>query len=51
MQLFSIVQTAKYNGLNVEKYLNYLFKSLSQSIENLLPYSNKLPNDLKLELN
>ncbi len=50
MQLFSIVQTAKYNGLNVEKYLNYIFNNLSQSIEDLLPYSNKLPDDLKLEL-
>lgn len=49
--LFSIVQTAKANGLCVEKYLNYIFTNFSdKTAEELLPWSNKIPNDIKVKL-
>jgi len=51
LQLFTIVQTARSNGLNVEKYLNYVFNHLSLPIDELLPYSDKIPDSLKLEFN
>lgn len=51
MQLFSIVQTAKVNWLRVEQYLKYVIEMIEKlSIENLLPWSDKLPNELKIKI-
>ena len=40
-KLFSIIQTAVINNINVEKYLN------KEPIENLLPYSKNIKDKLK----
>ena len=46
--LFSIVQTAKANGLNVEGYLNYVFDNIStKTADELLPWDKSIPNNLK----
>jgi hypothetical protein len=55
--LLSFVETAKFNNLNVEKYLDYVFNQLASYTESdysnydklrkLLPYSKELPNTLK----
>lgn len=48
--LFSIIQTAKANGLVIDKYLEYLISNISSAkIDDLLPWSDKLPKDLKLK--
>lgn len=48
--LMSIVQTAKENCLDVEKYLSYVLTKINSikmsELKYLLPYSNKLPKDL-----
>ena len=42
-KLFSIIQTAVINNINVEKYLNYVFENINKEpIENLLPYSENI---------
>ncbi|AGX43043.1 hypothetical protein [Clostridium saccharobutylicum] len=48
--IYSIVESAKANNLVVERYLVYLFDNLSKidlsysdSLENLMPSSNKIP--------
>ena len=53
--IYSIVETAKGNGLNPFKYLTYLFEQLpnidvkdQSSIDSLLPWSANLPNDCKV---
>ena len=47
-KLFSIIQTAVINNINVEKYLNYVFENISKEpIENLLPYSKNIKDKLK----
>ena len=47
--LYSIIETAKENGLHPRRYLEYLFKMLPGStmndLENLLPWSSVLPED------
>ena len=44
-KLFSIVQTCKLNNVNIEKYLEYVFQNIEkETIEDLLPYSNKIKN-------
>lgn len=49
---FSLIESAKMNQLNPEKYLEYVLDTLStkglsdQVIENVLPYSKKLPKNL-----
>ena len=49
--LFSIIQTAKANGLCVERYLEYILNNInSLKIDDILPWSDKLPKDLKLNL-
>ncbi len=49
--LFSIIQTAKANGLCIERYLEYVLSSISKlQIDDILPWSEKLPNELKLNL-
>ena len=50
--VFSLVETAKANGLKVYEYLNYLLfeipKHMDQSdlsfVDNLLPWSESLPD-------
>ena len=48
--LMSIVQTAKENCLDVEKYLAYVLDKINNirmsELKDLLPYSNKLPKEL-----
>ena len=47
-KIFSIIQTTLINGINVEKYLNYVFENINkESIDNLLPYSTNIKNKLK----
>ena len=46
-KLFSIVQTAKANGLKSEEYLTYVINKINKvDIDDLLPFSNKLPKQL-----
>ena len=54
--IYSIVETAKANKLVVEKYLVYLFDNLSkidisdsESLEDLMPWSNKIPENMKIK--
>lgn len=48
--LMSIVQTAKENCLDVEKYLSYVLDKINtikmSELKDLLPYSSNLPKDL-----
>lgn len=47
-KLFSIIQTAVINNINVEKYLNYVFENISKEpIENLVPYSKNIREKIK----
>ena len=46
-KLFSIVQTAKANGLKSEEYLTYVINNINKvDIDDLLPFSNKIPKQL-----
>ena len=46
-KLFSIVQTAKANGLKSEQYLTYVISNINKKdINELLPWSTSLPKDL-----
>ena len=54
--LYSIIETAKANKLVIERYLVYLFNSLikidttdSESLRNLMPWSNQIPDELKIK--
>ena len=50
--LFSIVQTARANGLSVEKYLNYVFNNIStKTASDLLPWSESIPQGIRMKLN
>lgn len=50
-KLFSIVQTAKANGLRVEQYLKYVIERIEKfPIDDLLPWSDKLPDELKIKV-
>lgn len=47
-KIFSIIQTAVINNVNVEKYLNYVFENNNKEpIENLLPYSKNIIEKMK----
>ena len=47
-KIFEVIQTTLINGINVEKYLNYVFENINkESIDNLLPYSTNIKNKLK----
>ena len=53
--LYSIIETAKANKLVIERYLVYLFDNLiniditdSESLENLMPWSDQIPDNLKI---
>ena len=49
--LFSIIQTAKANGLCIERYLEYVLSNIKKlKIDDILPWSEKLPKELKLNL-
>lgn len=46
-KLFSIVQTARANGLKSEQYLSYVISNINKKeINDLLPWSNNLPKEL-----
>lgn len=54
--IYSIIETAKANGLVVEKYLVYLFDKLANTDEKtkeyllpLMPWSIDIPDELKIE--
>lgn len=54
--LYGIVETAYANNLKVEQYLTYVFKTLPlinvkkiEEVSELLPYSDKLPQELKIQ--
>ena len=50
--LYSIVNTAKMNGLKVYDYLNRVFERIRRcdfdKIEELAPWSEKVPKNIKL---
>ncbi len=52
--LMSIVQTAKENLLDVNKYLTYIFEKLQtikmSELKDLLPYSSNLPIELYVKI-
>ena len=49
--LFSIIQTAKANGLCIERYLEYALSNINKlQIDDILPWSKNLPKELKLNL-
>lgn len=55
--IYSIIETAKVNGLIVEKYLVYLLDVLSNSenknkelLLDIMPWSKKLPKELKIQI-
>lgn len=55
--MYSLIETAKANGLIVEKYLMYLMDVLAntetenrEDLIEVLPWSNKLPNEIKIPL-
>lgn len=48
-KIFSIVQTAKANGLKSEQYLAYVINNINKKdINDLLPWSQKLPRELSI---
>ena len=48
-KLFSIVQTARANGLKSEQYLSYCLSNIRiKSVEELLPWSKSLPEEIKI---
>ena len=52
--LMSITQTAKNNLLQIDKYIEYVLSKLQTTkqseIESLLPYSDKLPDEIKIKI-
>lgn len=49
--IYSIIETAKANNLNINEYLIHIFTTLAkydELIESLLPYSANLPKHLIL---
>ena len=50
-RLFSIMQTAKANGLISEQYISYCLENIGRiQIDDLLPWSKNLPDYLKVKL-
>ena len=48
-KLFSIVQTARANGLKSEQYLSYCLKNIrTVPIDELLPWSEKIPSEIRI---
>ncbi len=49
--LFLIIQIAKANGLCIEMYLEHALSNINKiNIDDILPWSEKLPKELKLNL-
>ena len=49
-RLFTIIQTARANGLRVEEYLTYLLENVGEiNFNDLLPWSEKIPESLKVK--
>ena len=49
-RLFTVIQTAKANGLIVDKYIEYVLENIAKApIEDLLPWSEKLPKELSIK--
>ena len=49
-RIFTIVQTARANGLVVDKYIEYVLENINKvPVEDLLPWSNKLPKELSVK--
>lgn len=48
-KLFTVIQTAKANGLNAEKYLDYVLNSLfeKKDLNSLLPWHESIPEYIK----
>ncbi|MEG0873578.1 MAG: IS66 family transposase [Clostridia bacterium] len=52
--MYSLIESAKINNLNIWKYIEYLLKQIPQldnssdelALENLLPWSKELPNEI-----
>ena len=52
--MYSLVQTAKINNLNIAKYINYLLEEIPQlenpkddiELEKFLPWSENLPSEI-----
>ena len=50
--IYSIIQTARANGLIIDKYLEYVLSNIDKdNIDDLLPWSKNLPMNLKLTIN
>ena len=48
-KIFSIVQTARANGLKVEEYIKYLIENIDKvELEKLLPWHKDLPDELRI---
>ena len=49
-RLFTIIQTARANGIKVEEYLTYLLENVGEiDVNDLLPWSEKIPESLKIK--
>ena len=58
-KIYSILETAKANGLKIDKYLEYLMDKISELdedidrdnlLKNLMPWSNELPRHLYIQI-
>lgn len=48
-KIFSIVQTARANGVKVEEYLKYIIENIDNvELEKLLPWHKDLPDELRI---
>ena len=48
-EIFSIVQTARGNGVKVEEYLKYIIENIDKiPLEKLLPWHKDLPDELRI---
>lgn len=48
-KIFSIVQTARANGVKVEEYLKYIIENIDKvELEKLLPWHKDLPDELRI---
>ena len=51
-KIFSIVQTARANGVKVEEYLKYIIENIDKiPLDNLLPWHKDLPAELRIQPN
>ena len=49
--IFSIIETAKENGLKPFEYLEFLFENirLGNDVTELVPWSEKVPENIKMK--